>query len=119
MARAEYRDWPPSRSAGLSFPGCDRRVGEPDRQAAALPQDRVVGRRVRNPVTLLRDVMAPTGVGFERHGPTPKLEGDMPRIILLKPLRRRSMQHSHVQPDREGSVANFGVARRDGFRARE
>ncbi len=45
-------------------------------------------------MTLLRDVMATIGVGFERHGATPKLEGDTPRIILTQLLRRRSMQQS-------------------------
>jgi hypothetical protein len=37
----------------ISLPGRDRCVGEPDRQTAALTQDRIVGRRVRGPVPLL------------------------------------------------------------------
>ena len=37
-----------SRRPRFSLPGRDRRVGEADRQAAALPQARVVGRRVRD-----------------------------------------------------------------------
>ena len=56
-----------SRRSRLSLPGRDRRVGEPDRQAAALTQGCIVGRRVRGPMPLLWDVVATLGIGFERH----------------------------------------------------
>ena len=57
--------------AGLGAPGGDRRVGEPDRQAAALPQGGVVRRPVRDPVPLLGDVVTTSGIGLERHGRDP------------------------------------------------
>ena len=83
-----------SRRPWFSLPGRDRRVGEPDRQAAALPQGRVVGRRVRDPVTLIWDVVTTLGIGFERQGPTPDNEGNTPSSILPQPMPRRSMQQS-------------------------
>ena len=66
-----FQAQPAPPNAGIKHLGRDRRVSEPDRQAAALPQGRVVGRRVRDPVTLLGNVVATLGIGFERHGPTP------------------------------------------------
>jgi hypothetical protein len=43
------------RGPSLGLPGCDRRVREPHRQAAALPPGGIIGGRIGGPVTLLRD----------------------------------------------------------------
>ena len=50
--------------------------------------------KVRNPVTLLWNVMAALGIGFERHGPPQDTAGNTPNIILPQPPRWRSMQQS-------------------------
>ena len=55
----------------LSTPGRDRRLGEPDCQAAALTKRCVIVRPVRHPVPLSRDVVATGGIGFERHDGLP------------------------------------------------
>jgi hypothetical protein len=56
------------RIAPLGAPGGDRHPGEPDRQAVALVQRRVVFRPVRHPVSPFRDMMTAILVRFERHG---------------------------------------------------
>ena len=56
----------------VQLPGRDRFLGEANCQAAALPQGRVVGRRIRDPVTRLRDVVAALGIDFEWHDITPR-----------------------------------------------
>lgn len=43
--------------------------------------------------------MATIDVGFDRHGPTPKLEANTPRIILLLPRRRRFMLQSRSRAE--------------------
>jgi hypothetical protein len=55
------------RGPRLRPPALDRLRREPDRQAAARPEPRVVRRPVADPMPLLRDVMATRHVGFERH----------------------------------------------------
>jgi len=52
-------------------PGGDRRLGEPDRQTAALAQGCVIIRPVRHPLPLSRDVVATGSIGFDRHGGHP------------------------------------------------
>lgn len=37
-----------------------------------MPQGRIAGRRVRDPMPLLRDVTAALGIGFERHDNPPQ-----------------------------------------------
>ena len=59
---------PAGRGPGLRLPGRDRLVGEPDGQAPASAQGGVVGRPVRHPVALPRDVVPANGIGLERHG---------------------------------------------------
>ena len=61
-----------ARGPQLGLSGRDRRVGEPDREAAALAQGHVVGCRNRYPVPPLRDVVATLSAGFERHDLTPR-----------------------------------------------
>src|SRR5271163_2738021 len=49
-------------------PRRDGRVGEPDGQAAAAPQCRVVLRLVRDPISGSRNMMTVFDMVFERHG---------------------------------------------------
>jgi hypothetical protein len=60
-------------AAPLSIPGGDSRLGEPNRQAAALAQRCSVFRPVRHPISPLRDMMTAILVRFERHGGFPGL----------------------------------------------
>jgi len=50
---------------GLSC--CDHRIGKPNQQAAALTQHCIVASRVRATMSLIGNVMATLGTGFERH----------------------------------------------------
>src|SRR5215212_3276974 len=60
--------WLPAwRGARLGMPGRDRGWREPDRQAPALAQGRVVFGPVRDPAPLLWDTMAAISIGLERH----------------------------------------------------
>ena len=54
--------------AGLGPPGGNRLLREPDREASALAQGRVILRPIRDPVPLLRDAVTASGIGFEWHG---------------------------------------------------
>src|SRR3954464_14173152 len=60
--------------AWLSLPGCDGLVAEPDRQAPALAQAGVIGRPVRDPVALSRNVVAAGLVQLEGQGGHPRSE---------------------------------------------
>ena len=62
---------PASRGLRLSLPSRDRRAGEPNREAAALPQGCIVGSRVRPALPLFRNVMATLNIGFEWHDTSP------------------------------------------------
>ena len=73
------------RGPRFSLPGCDRLLGEPHRQAAALAQRRVIGGRVRGPVPLLWDVTAAIGVGLERQGRIPGQWWEVGRSTLPGP----------------------------------
>src|SRR3954471_2338094 len=55
------------RGAGLGVPGRDRRLGEPDGQAAALSQGRIVFGPVGDPAPLFRDAVTAISIGLERH----------------------------------------------------
>ena len=60
--------------ARLGPPGCDRLVGEPDRQAPALAQAGVIGRPVRDLVPLSRNVVAAGLVQLEGQDGHPRSE---------------------------------------------
>lgn len=63
--------------------------------AAALTQSGIVSGRVRDPMPLLWDALAPLGVDFERHANTPQnVTGVRPRIILIQPIQQRALQQS-------------------------
>src|SRR6202171_454006 len=66
----------PGRDARFRPPRRDRIVREPDGQATAPSQCRVVFRPVRDAIARLRNVMAMLGVVFERHGGFPDNEWD-------------------------------------------
>jgi hypothetical protein len=51
--------------AGLGPPGGNRLIGEPDREASALAQGRVILGPIRDPVPLLRNAVTVSGIGFE------------------------------------------------------
>src|SRR4051812_10959385 len=70
------------RGAGLGMPGRDRRLGEPDGQAAALAQGRIVFGPVRDPAPLFRDAVTAISIGLERHGESRVTEG----VVLLRQL---------------------------------
>ena len=92
-----------SRGPWFSCRGRDRRVGEPDRQAAALPQGRIAGGRVRGAVPLLRDVVATLGIGFERQAQAPQdMHGAEPP---LAPLSRASPDRRFFVQQRSSVVA--------------
>jgi hypothetical protein len=59
---------PARRGARRRLPGRNLVIGEPDGQAAALAQCRVVLRPIRHPPLRPRDMMATSGVGLMRHG---------------------------------------------------
>jgi hypothetical protein len=65
-------------SAGLSPPGGNRFLSEPDREAPSLAQGRIAFRPVRHPVPLLRDVVTASSVAFEWHGGDPKSGANSP-----------------------------------------
>ena len=54
--------------ARFRLPCCDRFAGEPDGEAAPLPQSRIIFRPIRDPVPRLRNMMTMRGVMLERHG---------------------------------------------------
>lgn len=57
---------PAPASAWFSLPGLDRLRCEPDREAAACAQARIVVGPIGDPVLLPGNVVAPSGVDFER-----------------------------------------------------
>jgi hypothetical protein len=59
------------RDAPLGVPRGDRRLAEPDREAAALAQGRVIRRPVRHLISLSRNMAAAILVRFERHDGLP------------------------------------------------
>src|SRR3954453_664226 len=64
-------------------PRLDRLRRKPDREAAAGAQASVVRGPVGHPVLLLRDVVAPSGISFERHEGCPcMVEGTRPGLTL-------------------------------------
>jgi len=89
-----------SRGPGLSLPGRDRCVGEPDRRAAALTQGRIVGRRVRGPVPLLWNVIATVGIGLKGIN-LPRTVAGTPHVILPQEVPSPSTLRSHgaIEPD--------------------
>ena len=50
------------------LPCRDRFVGEPDGEAAPLPQSRIIFRPIRDPVPRLGNMMTMFGAMLERHG---------------------------------------------------
>jgi hypothetical protein len=50
------------------MPRGNRFVREPDRQASALAQSRIVFCPIRHLVPLLGDMVTASGIGLERHG---------------------------------------------------
>ncbi len=64
-------------------PGLNRRFGEPHDQAAAGTQASLVGRPIRDPVPLLRNVMSAVPMSFERQAGHPRpVVGPRPLPIL-------------------------------------
>src|SRR6516165_3894280 len=59
-----------SRRPGCGFPTVNCRVTEPNRQARALSETRVIRRPVGHLALLLRNVVTTRGIGFERHRET-------------------------------------------------
>jgi hypothetical protein len=70
IAGGEYQACPP-RVSGARLARRDSLVGEPYRQAPALPQTRVIRRPFHHLALLLLDVVATRRVGLERHGGVP------------------------------------------------
>jgi hypothetical protein len=54
--------------AGLGPPSRNGFLGEPDGEASALAQGRIILSPIRDPVPLLRDAVTASGNGFEWHG---------------------------------------------------
>jgi hypothetical protein len=69
-----------TRGPWFRTPGCDRLVGEPDRQAPTLAQRCIIFRPIRHPMLLLRNVVAVIGIDLEGHGIHRELrkEGTLP-----------------------------------------
>jgi hypothetical protein len=87
----------PGRGARFRPPRRDRGVREPDGQATAPSERRVVFPPVRDPIATLRNVVAMLGVVFKRHGGSPDTEWDHPALTGSgRQPRRGSMQHRHV-----------------------
>src|SRR3954447_2341583 len=66
---------PAAGGARLRPPGRDRLLREPDRQAPTLAQGRIILGPVRDPAPLLRDMMAASSIGLERHRGSRVTEG--------------------------------------------
>src|SRR4051812_8539376 len=82
------------------LPGCDRLIGEPDRQTPALAQAGVISRPVRDFVLLARDVTPAGLVELERQGGHPRSEEGLSRTPL-RPQHQpasRSVQHLWTPP---------------------
>jgi hypothetical protein len=78
---------PATAGAGLGAPRLNRLRREPHGQAAAGTQAGVVLGPVGHPVLLLGDVMAPSGIRFERQEGCPcMVEGPRPGPILPYPM---------------------------------
>ena len=74
---------PATTGARLGLPGRDRLGREPHGQAATGAQTGIVLGPVRDPLLLLGDVMAPSGIRFERQEGCPcMVEGPRPGFIL-------------------------------------
>src|SRR5918993_5660816 len=67
--------------AGLSLPGGNRLVREPDREAFALAQGCIVLCPVRYPVPLFGNVVTASGMSLEGHGRNPGSEGRIPPML--------------------------------------
>jgi len=105
-------------SARLSPPGCNRFLSEPDREASALAQGRIVLRPVRHPMPLLRDVVTASSVGFEGHDRHPRsgVRSPMPsrsgRQIAYS-CNKATPIHNHFQLRRHCLSASEYRAARD------
>ena len=69
--------------AGFGPPGGNCLLREPDREAAALTQGRVILRPIRDPVPLLGDAMTASGIGLDRHRRIRDLEST---VLLCVPV---------------------------------
>jgi hypothetical protein len=97
-------------SAGLSPPGGNRFLSEPDRETAPLAQERIVFRPARHPVPLLRNVVTASSAGFEWHGRDPKSEGQLSYAIPLRPPNRQFVQKGDSVPLLGDVVAASGMS---------
>jgi hypothetical protein len=69
--------------AGFGPPSGNRLLCEPDREAAALAQGRVILGPIHDPVPLLGNAVTASGIGFERHSRIRDLEGT---VLLCVPV---------------------------------
>ena len=81
--------------ARLGPPGGNRLLSEPDSQTSALAQAGVVLGPVRHPVSLLRDAVTASGIGFERHGRYPTGGAQSSYVIPFQLPTRLFVQQSH------------------------
>ena len=97
-------------SAGLGPPGGNCLLCEPDGEASALAQGRVILRPIRHPVPLLGDVVPESGIGFEWHGRYPTERAQAPYVTQCQLPTRLSVQQSpierHLQETATKRVAN-------------
>jgi hypothetical protein len=89
-------------------PGGDRLLAEPHRQIAMAAQGCLVGRPIRQPTLLFRDMEATLGVGLERHGGQP---GSGLERAFYPTQPRRQTSYPCNAPWRQSSL--FGRARFD------
>ena len=84
-----------ARGAPLGPPGRDRGVGDPDREAPTLAQSGIVLRPIRDPVPLLRNMIAAIGIYLDRHGWHPGSGRGSPSYLSrIQALTDRSLQQS-------------------------
>jgi hypothetical protein len=93
-------------------PSRDRRLGEPDREAAALTQGGVIRTPVRHPVLLLGDVMTASDMSLERHGGRLGIVEGAALLPRSEPGRHRAdpchnavvRDYMHLELARNGSI---------------
>src|SRR5437764_11508722 len=87
-----------ARGAPRGAPGRDRGVGDPDREAPTLAQSGIVLRPIRDPVPLLRNMMAAIGIHLERHGWHPGSGRGSPSYLsrVQAPTDRSLQQSANV-----------------------
>jgi len=94
MAKGEKQGCPPRVVRTSAAQPAMASSVNPHRQAAALTQAGVIGRPVRHPMSLARDVMTAVLVQLERHEGHPGFGSAIPYVTPRLSTTARSMHHA-------------------------